>query len=176
MSIFQLGKKIINNLKSYVYYPEQTFGINHIENMILLRENSDKCVVINHTIERNNIKKVDDKTIDVYVKTLCDIVFDFEIFDPVPHRSELLCDDIVIHKNVDNINYENAFPTICSATNIIKIRLYYNEEVDVKDIQITCKYGLLPLDIKRKLQELDIHKICYQRKQELRRQEEWVFC
>jgi hypothetical protein len=173
MSIFQISKKIINNIKQYVYYPNTFFDINHMENMTILQENSQNCIVMNHLIEQNNIKRVDEKTVEVYVMLACDIVFDFEIFDPIPRvSSELICDGIVIHKNVDNIKYENAFPIASSGCNFIKLLLKYNEEIDVEQIQISCKYGLLPMEVKGKLKKLDIHKICEKRM----KQDDWIIC
>ena len=173
MSIFQISKKILNNIKQYLYYPNTFYDINHMENMTILQENSKKCIVINHSITKDNIKQVDDKTIEIYVMLACDIVFDFEVFGPIPYiSSELLCDGVVIHKNIENIKYENAFPIISAGCNFIKILLKYEESIDVEQIQVNCKYGLLPLEAKDKLKKLDIHEICENRK----KPEEWVIC
>jgi hypothetical protein len=141
--------------------------------MTILQENSNKCIIINHSIVKDNIKQIDDKTIEINVTLACDIVFDFEIFDPMPHKSsELLCDGVVIHKNVDNIKYKNAFPVISAGCNFIKIRLNYEESINSDQVQVNCKYGLLPLEEKYTLKKLDIHEICEKRK----KQDDWVIC
>jgi len=72
---------------------------------IIKYQSNGKYGYITRNIERNSIKQIDEKTIDVHIRVICDIVFDFEIFDSIPYTSELLCDDMVIHKNVDNIKY-----------------------------------------------------------------------
>lgn len=172
MSIFQFSKKIMKNIKQYVYYPNTFFDINHMDNMSILHENINKCIVINHNIEKFNIKQIDIKTIEIHIKPACDIVFDFEISGQIPYKAELLCDGIIIFKNIDYIKYENAFPIASAGCNFIKIRLQYENNIDSKDIQVNCKYGLLPLESGNKLKKLDIHKICQNRIDS----GDWIIC
>jgi len=170
MSIFQLTKKLLTTLQKYVYYPNTFFDINHMENMSILRENIDKCVILKHRIHSKNIHYATDKIVEVRVELACDIVFDFELTgETLPIRTELLCDDVVIHKNIYQIQYENAFPVVASGCNYIKLRLYYEHSLE-SDYQCVahCKYGLLPPELRNTLKKVDIHDMC--------KKDEWIVC
>lgn len=181
MSIFQISQKMLKNVKQYFFFPNYNLTMPEIENINILRENSDKCIILNHIAEKHTISQVDSNTLDVKIALACDLVFDFEINDIIDnlvdekigkrrYTSELICDDLVIHKNVENIRYENAFPVSSAGCNYIKVRIKFKEPINKKNIEFKYKYGLLPTEIGKQLKKLDIMEICERQ----RKKEKWV--
>ena len=163
--------KTFQNVQEYVLQPNEKFDINEIDILSIFQENSNKCISVNHQIEKINIRQINNKIIEVYVKQICDIVFDFEITckNNKLLNSNLICNDITIYNDINTIKYKNAFPIISSGCNYVKLRLEFIN--DVNDCKINCKYGFLPLELKTKLQKLDILEVC-----EKMKKDEWILC
>lgn len=167
-SIFQFTKKILSHLSSYVI-PSTYFTLYQMENMMILRENANKCVILNHEIHTKNIQTLNENTIEVVIPPACDLVFDFQVKEKTPVRTEMLCDNIVIHKNIFKIQYENAYPLISSSCHYLKIRLYFDKPILPDQIKVFCKYGVLPTDIRNQLKKVDVQDYFH-------KNHEWVVC
>jgi len=147
--------KIVNNYMSYVFDEKNYFNDSELEKLCIFQENSNKCIIVNYQIKSFVIRNIDETTIEVYLKNICDLVFDFEI-NKNPEKSELICDGNVICNNILNIKYENAFPIVSAGCNFTKLRLYFKEKTDSKNITVKCKYGIVPLKEKELLKKQDV--------------------